>query len=398
MQLTASPPVVDDTANASPMAGHHRGFACHAGPGCLLAVRVGDAPPTPERLAAGDFGWVLAANDLPTLRHRIDLLLEAMPGLEATRGALERHDLDGAGAGCRALAPLADELRPVLIDAYQRAPKAADVQTSLGIVCLAAGRHAEGMFHLLRATPGQIEWFAVCRRYHLFRSSPAACRQLLVTATAAELVGRDEEAELLRKTLRMAVRLLRLAGLCVDRRGDLLWTRPDVLVHVRGVIEVGTAAPVVADLQPLAIHRVLAFATTPAHHAELTAARDRLAGTAAMWCIVPPTVSGTTPAIALDEWFATGAALPHDYNLLRIAAGALAHAVLQHGPTILRGIDFVATTVAAPPSPAPANDTATGPDETTVPGLLAARGFVEIAATEADVLPRQVLYARAEHV
>ncbi|MCU0864709.1 MAG: hypothetical protein MUC36_13005 [Planctomycetes bacterium] len=393
-----APPVVDAPTASASLQVEHRGFGCHAIAGGMLAIAVGDGPPAPERLAAGNCGWVLVAPDLPTLAHRIDLLLQALPHLEATRVALERHELDRARDGLRALRPLANALRPLLIDAYLHAPKVACVQIALGIVCLGAGRHGEGLFHLLRVTPGQLEWFAVCRRYHLFRPSPAACRQLVATASAAELVGRHDEAELLQQTLRMAVRMMRVATVCDRLHGDLLWTRPDVLVHVRGVLEVGTAADVVAVLPSLGIHRVIAFAATAQQHAELVAAGRRAIDPATNWSLVPPTATGATPALDLDGWFAAGAFRATDCNLLRIGSEVPTHAILRCARATLRGIDFVIAVEPAPSGPDLPPALGQLPDESTVTGLLTMQGFVAMAATEAGELPRQVLYARAEHV
>lgn len=398
MLLTPALPVGGARAVPPSFVCEHRDFACHAVAGRLLAVAADDGLPAPERIAAGECGWLLVAADLPTLRERIDLLTRARSQLEATRDALERHDLDRARAGLHALAPQAPALRTLLIDAYQHAPRVACVQIALGIVGLADGRHGEGLFHLLRATPGQIEWFAVCRRYHLFRPSPAACRQLLATATAAELVGRHDEADVLQKTLRMAVRMLKLAALCERLDGDLLWTRPDVLVHVRGVIEVGTPAATAAVLPTLAIHRVLAFAATPQQHAELVAADPSTSAAATRWTVVPPTAAGTTHAVDLDGWLSTTSHRASDCNLLRIGDGMPAHTILRSALSTLRHVDFV---VVAEPAATADEQPVTKPrqpDESTVAGLLAAHGFVDIAATENGRQPRQVLYTRPEHV
>lgn len=398
MLLTPALPEVDHGTASPSFVCEHRGFACHAMAGRLLAVPTDDGPPSPERLAAGQCGWLLVAAELPTLRQRIDLLCQSKSQLDATRDALERHDVAHARDGLRALAPHAAALRQLLIDAYQHAPKIAGVQIALGLVCLAAGRHGEGLFHLLRATPGQIEWFAVCRHYHLFRSSPAACRQLLATATAAEVVGRHDEADVLQKTLRMAVRMLKLAALCERLSGDLLWTRPDVLVHVRGVIEVGTPAAAVAVLPTLAIHRVIAFAATPRQHAELMAAEPSTAAPASRWTVVPPTATGTTPAIDLDGWLSTASQRATDCNLLRIGDGMPAHAILRSAPATLRHVDFVVVAEPAAPAEEPPSAKPRRPDDSTVAGLLALHGFIDIAATEDGQQPRQVLYTRPEHV
>jgi hypothetical protein len=407
MPWTAPTAGAEDLAEQGTPFAQHRDFALHAVPGGVLAVRDPDDRLVRERLDAGDYVWVVAAPDLPTLRRRIDLLAMAMPALEATRQAMAQHDVASARAHLPAIAALAGELRPVLIDAYLRAPKASQVQTALGLVCLAMGRHEEGMFHLLRAVPGQVEWFAVCRRYHQFRTSPAACRQLVLCTCAAAAVGRTQQAELLHRTLRMGVRLMRLAATCDGLDGDLLWKRPDVLVNVRGVLDVGTVPASLADLRRLEIPRLLAFATGPAHEAELTSTLVACAAPAPAWRVVASASGPRPPAMQLDPWFAAGQASAADYNLLRLGPQVPAHDLLRSSVATLRGIDFVSVVIPEPsatPEPgSPAEgtarrDAATPDDPSTVPGLLAPLGFVKIDATEPGPGPRQVLYARAEHV
>jgi hypothetical protein len=350
------------------------------------------------RSDAGQKEWIAVAPDLRTLMRRIDLLAAAQPSLEATRQALEQHDIAAAREGLKILAASAHELRAALIDAYQQTPGSLAVQTALGIVCLAANRHREGLFHLLRATPGQAEWFAVCRRYHLFRSSPVACRQLLLCIGATELLGRKQEAELLHKTLRMGVRLLRLAAAGANLKGDLLWTRPDVLVHVRGVIEVGTVPATVAGLREVEVPRVLAFAKSVADETALIGTLATSGAAIPAWQVVGLRADGRTPAYELDTWFAAGPSRAADFNLLRIGPSIDAHALLGAGHVTLRGIDFVSALVPATPRRVAAAAAEDEPDEATLPGLLASMGFVELAATEDDVVPRQALYVRAEHV
>ena len=314
------------------------------------------------------------------LDERIARIDGAMPALDQLTQQLARNDVAAATGALAALRPVAAELRTALVPAYLDDPSSTLTQTALGLACLAAGRTGEARFHLLRAVPGQDERFAIGSGLHGFRWHPEAPRALLITGVAMQIVGAVAESRAILALLRSELEYAPLRAACADFPPHVLWQRPDVLRHVRGVIQVGAN---VGDESrcwgKLGIPNLLAFEPVTTAFTALTESLRDHAPRGADWQAVQNAVADRCGTLAfwegeqsgnssflelnpersefhqqnrharqievatttLDAFFTARPEALQNYNLLFMDVQGTEHLVIEGARRILRAIDFI---------------------------------------------------------
>lgn len=211
------------------------------------------------------------------LQQLLGRLEPSLQTLQELAAALAANDLRGAAAPFAALQTVAVDLRAPLIDAYHQWPDAAVNQAALGLVCLAAGRSKEAEFHLLRAGS---------------RFCSDAPHGLLIGAAALQLVGEAAAARRMLAVLRRLVDTARIAGICRRFHPHVVWTRPDLLRHVRGVLQVGANVGDESECwSALGMRNLIAFEPVPSAFATLQDNLQRHAPEGATWTAVPLAVA-----------------------------------------------------------------------------------------------------------
>lgn len=240
--------------------------------------------------------WALLERDLVAHCRRLDPVLQQ---LRVFAKALHERDGDAASGHAARLREDGAAVRELLIASYLQDPEHLGTQRALGLLCLALGRLGEGRFHLLRAIPGQYQLFAVGPRIAELRAHPAAPQQVLLVAAALEWCGDAEHARELLAALRRQLDVLRMAARCTGFPDHVLWRHPELLVHVRGVLQVGAN---VGDEMPcwgaLGIGKLVAFEPVPAAFAVLQGAMQKHRPAQASWFGEPIAVGervGTLP-------------------------------------------------------------------------------------------------------
>lgn len=385
------------------------------------------------RVAVGERGaaHVVAPTQRQVVRDA-NALRTAAPALERLHRALTANDVVTARDALAKLSSEAAALRRVLIAGYLDEPSCTATQTMLGLTCLAAGRLREARFHLLRAVPGQPEQFAVGRGLRGFRWHPEAAAAALVAGVAMQAVGEAEAARDLLALLREQVEVARIAAICRDFPNHVLWRRPDVLRHVRGVVQVGAN---VGDEAPcwrdLGIRHLLAFEPVPAAYDTLCATLTQHAPPSADWRALPLAVADragslpfwegeqtgnssflelhpersefhqqnrhahriTVETTTLDRFFASAPELLREHNLIFMDVQGTEHLVIEGALHSLQAFDFVCMEL---------SETEIYRDSWTVDrmdALMHSKGFVKIAAEPND-WPEQLdaIYARTDRL
>lgn len=233
-------------------------------------------------------------------RELLAVLADWQPHVESLQdlcAALARNDLATARAPWQTLAASAAPLRRHAIAAYVRWPEDVAVQTFLAVLCLALGRTAEAKFHFLRAGG---------------RPCIGPPYALLVGASAMQLCHQSEAARVLLGALRCAVEIAKLAQLCRDLPPHLLWTRPDLLRAVRGVVLVGGGQRCAADWRRIGVVHLLAIDDA-----------------------------------RLDDLFTARPPLAAQFNLLQVEQPELLQRTLAGAAHALRGFDLLSLALGA---------------------------------------------------
>ncbi len=321
--------------------------------------------------------WGLCASELAAARER---LAAALPALRELATALGHRQFAAVAAPLAALAASAEALREGLLASHLQDPGHLPTQRALGLVSLVAGRAGEACFHLLRAVPGQYHMFAVGNRLTQLRAHPDAPPAVLLAAAAMEWLGRADAARTLLACLREQLDVMRLAATCQAFPPHVLWRHPEVLRHVRGVLQVGAN---VGDELPcwgaLGLRHLVAFEPVPAAFGQLEQAIVRHRPAGAVWSARPLAVGdhvGGLPfwvgeqtgnssflplhpdrspfhqqnrhahrievaTTTLDAWAAAEPAAAAPCNLLFLDVQGTEHLVLAGGRALLAQMDFV---------------------------------------------------------
>lgn len=299
------------------------------------------------------------------LQEQVGLWRPLLAPLQDLALALVENDARAARLPFSQLAECAARLRSNAIEAYVRQPQATVGQCILGLICLAMGRRNEAYFHLLRAGSN---W------------QQGATRGLLLGAGAMHLVGDDLAARTMLAALRRGMEIARISAICASFAPHVMWSRPDLLRHVRGVVQVGASVGDEAgQWRALGVREWLAFEPDPRAYASLVDTLRRETPPGSRWCAVPLVVSDRCGAVefwqgeqsgnsslfdlhpersafhhanrhagkielqatTLDAYFAAQPALLERFNLLFVDVQGAEHLVIEGGRRSLRSIDYV---------------------------------------------------------
>ncbi len=299
------------------------------------------------------------------LERQLATWRQAAAPLQELAAALVVNDEARAAAPLTRLTALAPRLRLWAIEAYQRWPEDTTAQTVLGLCCVALGRRKEAFFHLLRAGS----------RWHA--ESP---RGLLLGAAAMQLLGDAAAARVMLTALRRLVETARIANIVRHFTHHVVWTRPDLLRHVRGVIQVGANVGDEADCwAALGVRSLLAFEPVPDAFARLCVNLRRHAPAGSRWQPVQLAVADrcgelefwqgretgnssflelhpersefhrknqhsrriVVPTTTLDTWFDEHPGELAAHNLMFIDVQGAEHLVIEGARRCLRSIDYV---------------------------------------------------------
>lgn len=299
------------------------------------------------------------------LEHQMATWRKAAVPLQELAAALVVNDDARAAAPLTQLAALAPRLRLWAIEAYQRWPQDTTAQTVLGLCCVALGRRKEAFFHLLRAGS---RWQA---------ESP---RGLLLGAAAMQLLGDAASARAMLTALRRLVETARIANIVRHFTHHVVWTRPDLLRHVRGVVQVGANVGDEADCwAALGVRSLIAFEPVPEAFTRLCANLRRYAPAGSHWQPVQLAVADrcgqlefwqgketgnssffelhpdrsefhrknqharriVVPTTTLDTWFDEHPGMLADHNLMFLDVQGAEHLVIEGARRSLRSIDYV---------------------------------------------------------
>lgn len=354
-RLPAAGPVVARTLPAATVAGHE----LHRHGSLWLAWPSAAGPFHSERLWRNEAPCLWVAPDLALLQSRVVMAKEALPVLAAARARLP-HDPHGARAAVQELCTQQQDLRPALHAAVETAPWCRELLLAAGTVELLVGKGALGAALWRRAVAQQLDG-------ELVRALATALLQLLDDAPAAKELFASTQREVKRR---------RIAELCgAMPRGHVLFDYPEVLVPVRGVLEVGQelGADHAAWLQ-LGIadrcyvegdpHRVAMLQATArrdsggrtrvlaARLAEAPSPRTLWQHADGRWSLLPP-VATAAPASAhtevdvttLDALVDSGQVSPDAANLLVVSAAGLELGVLRGARRVLPNIDVLVVRV-----------------------------------------------------
>jgi hypothetical protein len=336
---------------AATVAGHE--LHCHEG--MWLAWPVAAGPFRAERLWRNTAQCLWVAPDPATLQARVLAADASLAALAAARARL-LLDPPAARTAVQDLCAARADLRSALHAAVERAPWCHELLLAAGTVELLAGAAALGAALWRRALAQRLD-------SELVRCLATALLQLLDDAPAAQ--------ELLAAT-RQEVRRRGIAELCAAMpRGHVLFDYPEVLVPVRGVLEVGQELGadhaawlqlgfaercyVDADARRVALLQAAArrdpSGRTCVHAAWLAEApgmRTLWQHADGRWSLLAP-VPTAAPAIAstevevttVDRLVDAGLLQPEASNLLVVSAAGNELAVLRGARSLLPHVDVL---------------------------------------------------------
>ena len=312
-----------------------------------------------ERLWRNEAPCLWVAPDLATLQRRVVMASTALPALAAARARLA-DDPNGARAAVRSLCAAQPDLRPALHAAVESAPWCRELLLAAGTVELLAGEGSLGAALWRRAVAQRLDG-------DLVRALATALLQLLDDAPAARALFASTQRE---------VRRRRIAELCAAMpRGHVLFDYPEVLVPVRGVLEVGQELGgdhaawqqldiaercyVDADARRVAMLQATARRDSGgrtrvlgARVAEAPGSRTLWQHADGHWSLLPPVATATAPVAStevevttLDALVEAGQLVADAANLLVVSAAGCELGVLRGARRLLPHVDVLVVRV-----------------------------------------------------
>jgi FkbM family methyltransferase len=316
-------------------------------------------------LQRGEHSAVLRAPALPPLAALVEAFAAAAPRLAAARAQLAAGRAREAAGLAAAVAADLPGLREALLPSLEAAPHSQELLLAAGTTALFGGRAREGAALLRRAL-----------RHDMLD------RELLQAVAAAylDVLGDGEAARALLADCKRSVRRQQIAAACHERlSGNVLWEYPQLLLDVRGVVQVGAhAGEEAAAFELLDLPRQVLIEPHPRAFAELERrcagragltllqcalgaepgerelrfgadpARASFLATHALAAVAPEHVQTQrlrVPVTTLDALLAEGRIDPAHCDLLMIDTEGTELDVLRGGRALLRQVDVVCVAV-----------------------------------------------------